>query len=245
MKLSKLYSKSSKSRKISKVMSIDHRQFAPATLRNREPILEVLLQVLPPAGMVLEIASGTGEHAVFFAPHLQPRQWLPSDPNPLALASITAWQQNYPAPNLAAPITIDVTQSDWSRNPPLQKALESFAQNNPQSQGMLENSGITSIVNINMIHISPWAACLGLMAGAKNLLPIGGVLYLYGPFQQNGQHTSLSNIEFDASLRSQDPDWGIRNLEEVVTVAAAQNLKLQKIFPMPANNLSVIFQVVS
>jgi hypothetical protein len=223
----------------------DDRQFAPATLRNREPILEALLEVLPPAGTILEIASGTGEHAVFFAPRLQPRQWLPSDPNPLSLTSITAWQQHHPAPNLAAPITIDVMKPEWSSDPTLQNALKSLAKNYPQGQGVSENSGITSIVNINMIHISPWAACLGLMAGAKNLLPIGGVLYLYGPFQQNGQHTSPSNIEFDASLRSQNPAWGVRNLEEVVTVAEAQNLKLQKIFPMPANNLSVIFQKVS
>ncbi|NJL91554.1 MAG: DUF938 domain-containing protein [Coleofasciculaceae cyanobacterium SM2_1_6] len=223
----------------------DYRQFAPATLRNREPILEVLLQVLPPTGTVLEIASGTGEHAVFLAPRLQPRLWLPSDPNPLALASITAWQQQDPAPNLAAPITIDVTQPHWSSAPTLQNALKSFPQNPPPDQGRPENFGITSIVNINMIHISPWAACLGLMAGAKDLLPMGGVLYLYGPFQQHGQPTSPSNIEFDASLRSQNPAWGVRNLEEVVAVAEAQNLKLQTIFPMPANNLSVIFQKVS
>lgn len=219
----------------------DNRQFAPATLRNREPILEVLLEVLPPSGTILEIASGTGEHAVFFAPRLQPRQWLPSDPNPLALDSITAWQQHDPAPNLATPITIDVMKPDWSSDPNLSKAL----QNHPQNQEMSENSVITSIVNINMIHISPWEACLGLMVGAKNLLPLGGILYLYGPFQQNGQHTSPSNIEFDASLRSQNPAWGVRNLEEVVTVAKAQNLQLQQIFPMPANNLSVIFQKVS
>lgn len=201
----------------------DLRQFAPATLRNRDAILEVLLQVLPPQGTVLEIASGTGEHSIFFAPHILPRKWLSSDPNPLAIASITAWNQHYAYDNLAAPIVIDVTEPDWS------------------SSHYLPNQGIQAIVNINMIHISPWTACLGLMAGAKNLLPVGGILYLYGAFKQNGQHTSPSNAEFDASLRSQNPEWGLRDLEAVITVAANQNLALLKVQSMPANNLSVFF----
>ena len=205
----------------------DNRQYAPATQRNREAILEVLLQVLPPEGNVLEIASGTGEHSIFFAQALQPRKWIPSDPNPLAIASITDWQKHSPAPNLAEPLTIDVTASDWS--------------NNDHSQ----NQDIRAIVNINMIHISPWAACLGLMAGARNLLPVGGVLYLYGPFKQDGNHTAPSNIEFDASLRSQNPEWGVRDLEEVITVAEQEKIILKKIVPMPANNLSVVFQVVA
>ncbi len=203
----------------------DNRQYAPATQRNREAILEVLLQVLPPEGNVLEISSGTGEHSIFFAPALQPRKWIPSDPNPLAIASITDWQKYSPVPNLAKPITIDVTVSDWSSNHDLQ------------------NQDIRAIVNINMIHISPWAACLGLMAGAKNLLPVGGILYLYGPFKQNGQHTAPSNAEFDASLRSQNPEWGVRELDEVIAVAEQEKIILQKIVPMPANNLSVVFQV--
>lgn len=204
----------------------DARQFAPATLRNRDAILEILLQVLPPEGTVLEIASGTGEHAVFFAPRLQPRHWLPSDPNPLAIASIASWQQQEPAANLAAPIIIDVTNPNWSKD------------------SNLQDQEIRAIVNINMIHISPWAACLGLMVGAKNILPVGGILYLYGSFKQNGQHTAPSNAEFDASLRDQNPEWGVRDIEEVINVAQEYNLRLQKTFPMPANNLSVVFQVV-
>jgi len=205
----------------------DNRQYAPATQRNREVILEVLLQILPAQGTVLEIASGTGEHSVYFAPHLQPRQWIPTDPNQAAIASITDWQKHYPSENLAAPLQIDVTALHW------------YCDNN------LQNKDIQAIVNINMIHISPWQACLGLMKGAKNLLSVGGILYLYGPFKQDGKHTSMSNAEFDASLRYQNSDWGVRDLEDVITVAAAQNLVLQQIQPMPANNLSVIFKMLA
>ncbi|MBD2189504.1 DUF938 domain-containing protein [Pseudanabaena mucicola] len=204
---------------------LDNRQYAPATQRNREVILEVLSQVLPPQGTVLEIASGTGEHSVYFAPHLQPRQWIPTDPNPLAIASITDWQKHHPSDNLASPQLIDVTATDWHQQ--------------------IANQDIQAIVNINMIHIAPWQACLGLMSGAKKLLPVKGILYLYGPFKQNGKHTSESNAEFDASLRYQNPEWGVRDIEEVIAVAANQNLILKEIKPMPANNLSVIFEVVA
>jgi hypothetical protein len=203
----------------------DNRQYAPATQRNREVILEVLLQVMPAQGTVLEIASGTGEHAVYFAPHLQPCQWIPTDPNPMAIASITDWQKHQPSANLAAPIQIDVTEADWSQN------------------HNLANQNIKAIVNINMIHISPWQACLGLMTGAKRLLSTQGILYLYGPFKQNGKHTSESNAEFDARLRYENPEWGVRDLEEVIAIAAEQNLTLKTIKPMPANNLSVVFHV--
>jgi hypothetical protein len=204
--------------------SIDARQYAPATLRNREPILEVLLQILPPQGTVLEIASGTGEHAVFFAPHLHPRQWIPSDPNPMARQSIVAWQKYCPSDNLYLPLALDVKNLDWS------------------SDRHLPNQAIQAIVNINMIHIAAWSACLGLMSGARSILPVGGILYLYGPFKQGGNHTTESNADFDTSLRSQNPEWGVRDLEAVVSVAQAQNFSLLKIQPMPANNLSVIFQ---
>ncbi len=202
----------------------DHRQYAPATQRNRDAILEVLLQVLSPKGTVLEIASGTGEHSIYFAPHLQPRKWITSDPNPLAIASIIDWQKHYPSDNLTSPLIIDVTAPDWINNEHLQ------------------SQDIQAIVNINMIHISPWQACLGLIAGAKSLLPVGGILYLYGPFKQNGQHTSSSNAEFDRSLREQNPEWGVRNLEDVITVATTQNFGLKTVQLMPANNLSVIFE---
>lgn len=203
----------------------DNRQYAPATQRNREVILDVLSQVLPPQGTVLEIASGTGEHSVYFAPHLYPRQWIPTDPNPLAIASIIDWQKHHPSDNLAAPLQIDVTTPNWSDNE------------------YLLSQDIQAIVNINMIHIAPWQAYLGLVTGAKKLLPVKGILYLYGPFKQNGIHTSESNAEFDASLRYQNPEWGVRDLEDVVAIAAEQNLVLKEIKPMPANNLSVIFHV--
>ncbi len=204
---------------------IDNRQYAPATQRNRNAILEVLLRVLPQKGTVLEIASGTGEHSVFFAPHLQPRQWIPSDPNPIAIASITDWQKHQPSDNFAAPIQLDVTTTDW--------------------QQRLVNQDIQAIVNINMIHIAPWKACLGLISGAKKLLSAQGILYLYGPFKQKGKHTSESNAEFDANLRYENPEWGVRDIEEVIAIAADQNLILKEIKPMPANNLSVIFQAMA
>lgn len=205
----------------------DNRQYAPATERNREVILETLLQILSPQGTVLEIASGTGEHSVYFAPHLQPRQWIPSDPNPMAIASITDWQKYHPSNNLALPQLIDVTTTDWSDNE------------------YLSSQDVQAIVNINMIHIAPWQACVGLISGAKKLLPIKGILYLYGPFKQKGKHTSESNAEFDENLRYQNPEWGVRDLEEVISIAADQNLVLKEIKPMPANNLSVIFHVAA
>ncbi len=201
------------------------KQYAPATQRNREPILEVLLQVLPPSGTILEVASGTGEHAVFFAPRLQPRRWLPSDANPGRLASIDTWVKEFKIENLSTPIEIDVSSSIW--------AVE---------DSTLLNKPITAIVNINMIHISPWAACLGLMAGAGRILPPGGILYMYGPYKQDGKHTAPSNEAFDASLRMQNPEWGVRDLDEVVAAALSQQLFLLKTVQMPANNLSVVFQ---
>jgi hypothetical protein len=210
--------------------SQDARQYAPATQRNREPILEVLLQVLPPTGTVLEVSSGTGEHAVFLAPKLYPRQWIPSDPNPLARASISAWQQVHPAPNLFPPIALDATDPIWS-----------VEQNLSLPNIEIQQDPIVTIVNINMIHISPWAACVGLMAGAQRILPPGGILYLYGPFKQGDRHTAPSNEAFDRSLRAQNPEWGVRNLEDVIAIAAARNLSFLRTYTMPANNLSVVF----
>jgi Protein of unknown function (DUF938) len=199
-------------------MNDDARLYASATQRNRDPILEVLKQVLPPSGTILEIASGTGEHAIYFAPRLSQRQWQPSDPNPQLRASITAWTAQSTIDNLHPPLDLDVTAPTWSVDKP-----------------------ITAIVNINMIHISPWSACLGLMAGARRILPPGGILYLYGPYKQAGEHTAPSNAAFDESLRAQNPEWGIRDLEEVVAAAKSQQLALVKTYQMPANNLSVIF----
>jgi hypothetical protein len=201
----------------------DLRRYAPATERNRKPILAILRQVLPPTGTILEISSGTGEHCVFMAPQLAPRHWLPSDPNPDARASIGAWQQSAPCDNIYPPIDLDASSSEWlvsSKEP------------------------ITAIVNINMIHIAPRSAYLGLFAGASRILPVGGILYLYGPFKQAGVHTAPSNAAFDESLRSQNPAWGVRDLEEITAVAHSHKLELQQVYPMPANNLSVVFKVV-
>lgn len=212
----------------------DARQYAPATQRNREPILEVLLQVLPPKGTVLEVSSGTGEHAVFFARRLQPRKWIPSDPNPVARASITAWQKHCPADNLYPAIALDACDRIW--------AVEQDELPEPLQDIDFHRNPIVAIVNINTIHIAPWSACLGLMAGARRILPSGGILYLYGPFKQAGKHTAASNADFDQSLRTQNPEWGVRDLEDVVAEAQAQQLSLVKTYTVPANNLSVIFQ---
>ncbi|TAF11058.1 MAG: DUF938 domain-containing protein [Nostocales cyanobacterium] len=203
----------------------DQKQFAPATQRNREAILEVLFQVLPTNGTILEIASGTGEHAVFFAPHIAPRKWLPSDPNPILRDSITAWSEECKSANLYSPLDLDAQLPVW-----------------PVEKEKVTDSSIVAIVNINMIHISPWSACLGLMSGAGRILPPDGILYLYGPYKQNGQHTAPSNATFDESLQLQNPNWGVRNLEDVVKAAKAENLTLVKTYQMPANNLSVIFK---
>lgn len=209
------------------VPSPDRRRHAPATQRNRDPILAVLQRVLPPTGTVLEISSGSGEHGVYFAPRLAPRVWLPSDRDPEALASITDWRLAIPSDTLQPPLQLDASEAIW-----------------PVESGNLAAQGlppITAIVNINMVHIAPWAACLGLMAGAGRVLPPGGVLYLYGPFKQQGEHTAPSNANFDVSLQAQNPQWGVRDLEAVVAVAQDQGLTLQETVAMPANNLSVVF----
>ncbi len=197
---------------------------APATGRNRSYILEVLSDALPPEGTVLEIASGSGEHAVYFAPELIPRMWLPSDISAENLASIDAWRAEFPSPNLRPAIHLDVTQAPWS--------VESTTPQPP----------ITAIVNINMIHISPWECSEALMAGAERILPEGGVLFLYGPFKRGGSHTAPSNEAFDEHLKSQDSRWGVRDLETVLELAESHGLVCHNIVDMPANNLSVVLQ---
>jgi hypothetical protein len=197
-------------------MSDDARRHAPATQRNRDPILHVLRRVLPSAGLVLEIASGTGEHAAAFAGALHGVTWQPSDADPAARASIAAWTADLP--NVRPPLALDVTASPW----PIDAA--------------------DAIVCINMIHIAPWAACEGLMRGAGAILPAGGgVLFLYGPYAIAGAHTASSNAAFDADLRARDPRWGVRDLDAVVACAAAHGLRHVETVAMPANNLSVVF----
>lgn len=209
------------------------RQHAPASERNRQPILEVLQQVLPPRGTVLEIASGTGEHAAFFAPRLTHLQWLPTEPQAALQSSIRAWAKDCPSGNLLAPLQLDVSQYPWPVEIPPEDA---------STENYLLTAPITAIVNINMIHISPWSACEQLMAGAQRILPTDGVLYLYGPYRQANMPTAPSNEAFDQMLRDRNPAWGLRDLDAVRKVAIAHGLEHIKTVPMPANNLSVVFR---
>ncbi|WP_299415108.1 DUF938 domain-containing protein [Acaryochloris sp. IP29b_bin.148] len=214
--------------------NLDQRQYAPAFQRNCHPILAVLEQELPRQGLVLEIASGTGEHAAFFAQQLPHLGWLPSDQSQPQLKSIAAWRHHTDLANFYEPIAVDVGTPNWSEA--VVQALEhdGFA-----------DSEVIAIVNINMIHISPWQTTEGLMAGAARLLPPQGLLYVYGPFIQQDQPTALSNLAFDQSLRSRNPAWGIRQLDDVEKVAAENGLTLQRTVAMPANNLSVIWRRAS
>jgi hypothetical protein len=196
----------------------DNRRFAPATTRNRDAILEVLRSTLPATGLVLEIASGTGEHVEYFARQLPHLEWQPSDPSLDARRSIAAWTADDALSNVLAPLDIDAAAQFW----PIDRA--------------------DGIVCINMIHISPWAATVGLMRGAGRILPSGAPLYLYGPFRRAGQPLAPSNDAFDRDLRERDARWGLRELGEVVHCAAEDGLQLDKVLAMPANNLSVIFR---
>ena len=189
-----------------------------AVARNRDPILAVLRRVLPDRGTVLEIASGTGEHAAYFAAQLPTLIWQPSDVDPEALTSIEAHRAAANAPNLRAPVMLDVTTPAW---PVLQA---------------------DAVVSMNMIHISPWTAAQGLMAGAGRLLAAGAPLYLYGPFKENGEHTAPSNAAFDASLKARDPQWGVRDLGDVRALADSHGFDFVERVAMPANNLSLVFR---
>jgi SAM-dependent methyltransferase len=191
---------------------------SPSAGRNRQPILDVLRRVLPACGTVLEIASGSGEHAVHFAAGLPGLNWQPTDLDPGALRSIAAHRAAAELPNLLPPLELDVTWPSWP----------------------VEHADV--IVSINMIHIAPWRAAQGLMAGAGRLLSPGGILYLYGPFKEGGRHIAPSNAVFDDSLRSRDPEWGVRDAGEVAALAAGQGLALVERVAMPANNLSLVFR---
>ncbi len=199
-------------------MSEDARRFAPAVARNKTAITEVLARHLPASGLVLEIASGSGEHALHFAAHFPALRFQPTDPDAAALASIAAWQAEAQLPNLLPPLALDVMADAW----PARKA--------------------DAVLCINMIHIAPWEATAALMRGAARVLPRDGVLFLYGPFKQGGQHTTPSNAEFDSSLRAQDARWGVRDLEAVAKIASAAGFAAPVVEAMPANNLSVIFR---
>jgi SAM-dependent methyltransferase len=199
-------------------MTSDDRLYAPATLRNRASIAGVLARWLPSEGTVLEVASGTGEHALHFAAAFPQLVWQPSDPAATHRRSIEAHRRVAGLSNLRPPLDIDVTAPDW----PLPGAVD-------------------AVLCCNMIHIAPWAAAEGLCAGAARHLRPGGGLYLYGPFKRDGRHTAPSNASFDATLRAQDPAWGVRDLEAVAALAAAAGLAAPLIEAMPANNLSLWF----
>lgn len=197
------------------------KRHAPATARNREAILAVLRDVLPPAGVVLEIAAGSGEHAVSFAAALPELAWQPTDPDRESLSSIAEHRAEAALANLRAPLRLDVTEAGWARD-----------------------LAADAIVCVNMIHIAPWEACLGLLAGASALLAPGSPLYLYGPYRFDGAFTAPSNADFDASLRARDPRWGVRDLDEVTRAAEAVGFTRSRVVAMPANNHSVVFRRV-
>jgi SAM-dependent methyltransferase len=196
----------------------NNQRLSASVARNREPILAVLERVLPAAGVVLEIASGTGEHAVHFAAHLPEVTWQPSDPDPEMGESVAAWVAAAGLDNIRPPLIIDATAAD------------------------LPVAAADAVICINMVHIAPWAAAEGLFAGAGRVLAAGGILYMYGPYRVAGAHTAPSNAAFDADLRRRNPAWGVRDLNDITALAVRHGLVLAEIVDMPANNKSVIFR---
>lgn len=190
---------------------------APTALRNREPIADILADWLPTSGLVLEIASGSGEHVVHFAARFPFLQWQPSDSNEDALASIAAWRAESGLPNVLPPINIDAASRDW----PIDRA--------------------DALFNSNMAHISPWAASLGMLDGAARILPAGAPLILYGPWLKDDIETAPSNLAFDADLRERNPAWGLRRLADVAEQAALAGLRLRERHDMPANNKLLVW----
>lgn len=193
------------------------KRHAPAAERNRDPIAAVLREVLPTRGLVLEVASGTGQHAAYFARLFPGLEWQPSDPDPDALTSIEAWIADAGPANLREPIELDAAGT-W----PVDYA--------------------DAVLCINMVHVSPWTATLGLLAGAARLLPPGAPLILYGPYRRSGVETAESNEAFDRSLKARNPNWGLRDLGQVTAAAEAVGLVLEPVVEMPANNLSIVFR---
>lgn len=194
----------------------DLRRSAPSALRNRDPILDALRSVLPSTGLVLEVASGTGEHVIHFARELTALTWQPSDQSPAARESISAWVEAERLSNIREVMDLDTAQSPW-----------------PVEQ-------VAAVLCINMVHISPWEATIGLMRGAGQALVSGGALYLYGPYRRPDQPLEPSNLAFDLDLRTRDARWGVRDLDAVIQCAADHGLEFERTIDMPANNLSVI-----
>ena len=194
------------------------RRSAPAALRNREPIAEVLREWLPPNGIVLEIASGSGEHAIHFAERFPQLDWQPSDIHPDALASIAAWSERSDLPNLHAPLKLDASAADW----PIAHA--------------------DALLSINMVHISPWASALGLLDGAHRLLRPGAPLILYGPWLTKSIPTVQSNLDFDQDLQRRDSAWGLRMVEDFAAAAEKRGLELVETRTLPANNMMLLLR---
>ena len=196
----------------------DQKRYSPACERNKDVILDVLRDIMPSTGKILEIACGPGQHSVHFAAGLPGVEWQPSDIDPTSITSTLAWRAEADVPNLLDPIILDATEPEW----PLTQA--------------------DGIICCNMIHISPWTVTLGLLDGAARILPNDGILYTYGPYKVGGKHTAPSNEAFDQSLRSQNSEWGVRNLDDVALEARRRGLHLVKTIKMPANNFSVIYK---
>jgi len=191
---------------------------SPAAERNKQPIADVLARVLPPAGLVLEIASGTGQHSEHFARTFPSLTWQPSELDAEALATLTERVRRAALPNLRTPLELD------AHEPPLLRGT------------------VAAVICINMIHIAPWSACAALLLHAERWLAPGAPLVLYGPFKRGGKHTAASNAAFDAQLRTRDPEWGVRDLDDVVALARRHSLELVEVVAMPANNFSVVLK---
>jgi hypothetical protein len=201
------------------LMSEDTRRYAPSSTRNRDPLLQVLKSILPKTGTILEIASGTGEHACYFAPAFGTAIWQPTDTDEIAIASINAHRQADAPANLAPPLHLNVMEPKWHVN------------------------AADAVICINMVHITPWTCCENLLRGCAHVLSPGAPLVLYGPFKQNGQHTASTNAEFDQTLRGKNAEWGIRDMTEIAEAGKAHGLMIEDPIPMPSNNFCVILRL--
>ncbi len=196
----------------------DGRWIAPSAERNKDPILAVLLRVLPASGLVLEIGSGTGQHVTHFANAMPNLVWQPSDADTTFRNSVVRWIETQHLSNVRAPLRLDVHDRPW----PI--------------------AAMDALICINVLHVSPWSATVALFDGGHEVVRAGGVIFLYGPFRRGGHHTAPSNAQFDASLRAHDPRWGVRDLDEVTAAAQRAGVALCEIVEMPANNLSVVLR---
>ncbi len=191
---------------------------SPAAQRNRAPIAQVLSEELPERGLVLEIASGTGEHAVHFARQFPDLDWQPSDPDAQARASIGAYAEEAALPNLREPVALDVSTEEW----PIRSA--------------------DALLCVNMVHISPWRASEGLFAGAAEILAEGAPLILYGPYIEAGVETAASNLAFDESLKARNPEWGLRDVSDIDALARRSGFSRMRRVQMPANNIVLVYR---